>query len=112
MLGALPTQRPGLGIRLAEDAWTRALGLKGVLILDVVPGGTGEHAGLRPTRPNASGALELGHVILAVDDVPVNSKNDFVRELAGHRMGDRVSVWLRRDGQVTSASVVVAFESH
>src|SRR6266487_4434015 len=68
--------RPGIGIQIAEDQIAQQLGVKGVLVVDVVAGSAAAKAGMRPTKREASGRVRLGDVIVAVDGVKVGSPND------------------------------------
>jgi S1-C subfamily serine protease len=91
--------RPWLGVQPAPDQLARRLGLKGVLVFDVEPGGPAAEAGLRPTRRDESNHIQLGDVIVAVDDQPVRSANDLFDVLEQHHVGDTVQVTVLRDGE-------------
>jgi S1-C subfamily serine protease len=98
--------RPGLGIQVAADAVAEDLGIPGVLIVDVTPGGPAAHAHLRPTRRDpVTGRLILGDVIVSVDGKPVQSVDDLVDILEQHKVGDRVRVTFVRNGQKQEAEV-------
>lgn len=89
--------RPALGVTLADDRLTRSWGLAGVLVVSVTPEGGAVAAGLRPTTRDEWGRVVLGDVIEAVDGKPVNSADDIANALEAHKIGDRVSVTVRRD---------------
>jgi S1-C subfamily serine protease len=89
--------RPTLGVELASTELARRLGIDGVLVLDVVPGGGAARAGLRPTRRDAVGRIVLGDVIVAVDGERVRSSNDLVLALEQRKVGDAVTVTVQRD---------------
>jgi S1-C subfamily serine protease len=91
--------RPTLGVRLAPDQMARHLGLKGALVLDVVPGSPAEKAGLRPTYRDEEKRLHLGDVIVRMDDKPVQSATEVFDLLEQHQPGDTVRLTVLRDGQ-------------
>jgi S1-C subfamily serine protease len=91
--------RPSLGVSLAPDALSRDLGLEGALIVEIVDGSGAERAGLRPTRRNRLGRVELGDVIVAVEGQPVKSAADLLLLLETRKAGDRVTVTVLRDGR-------------
>jgi S1-C subfamily serine protease len=88
--------RPQLGIEMADDALVRRLGLRGVLVLDVVEGSGAEAAGLRGTARDRFGRLRLGDLIVGVDGQPVNDLNDLKDRLEGRREGESVTLRLYR----------------
>jgi S1-C subfamily serine protease len=88
--------RPGLGVSVARDSAVQRLGLEGVLVLQVSPGSGAERGGIEPTRRDAAGRIVLGDVIVAVDGEPVRSGDELTSVLSDHRVGDRVTVTVRR----------------
>jgi S1-C subfamily serine protease len=99
--------RPGLGIQTAEEQIAEKLGVNGVLVVDVAPGGAAAKAGVRPTRRDASGRVRLGDVITAVDGKKIDSPNDLFLTLEKYRVGDSVSVTLLRDGKSVQAKITL-----
>ncbi|MBI2360818.1 MAG: trypsin-like peptidase domain-containing protein [Deltaproteobacteria bacterium] len=89
--------RPGLGVQVAEDQLARELGLSGVLVVDVVPGGAAARAGIQPTRRDAFGRVRLGDAIVGLGGNKVESVNDLFLALERYKVGDTVSVALLRD---------------
>jgi S1-C subfamily serine protease len=98
--------RPGLGVQVAPDQLGRELGLTGVLIVSVQPGGPAAEAGLRPTRRDDTGRLQLDDVILAVDDTPVHTVDDLLDALEKSRIAAPVPVTILRDSQKQIVTVV------
>jgi protease Do-like 1, chloroplastic len=88
--------RPTLGIRSAEDQLAESLGLDGVLVLDVEDGGPAARAGIRPTRQDPTGRIELGDIVVAIDGQPVHNSNDLYTLLDRHDIGDTVTVTVSR----------------
>ena len=73
--------------------------MKGILIVDVVPGSAAAKAGIRPTRREGSGRVRLGDVVTAVDGKKVESPNELFILLENYRVGDVVNISLLRDGK-------------
>lgn len=99
-------QRPGLGVQLDEGRLARRLGLRGALVLGVVPGSGAESAGLVPTRRDPrTGRILLGDLIVAVDDEPVTHEIDLYRVLDRHEVGDTVDVTVVRNNRPQTLQV-------
>jgi S1-C subfamily serine protease len=99
--------RPGIGVQAAEDQIAQQLGVKGVLVVDVVAGSAAAKAGIRPTKREASGRVRLGDVIVAVDGVKVGSPNDLFLALEKYKIGDTVNFSLLRDGKTVQTRVTL-----
>jgi len=99
--------RPGIGVQIAEEQIADRLGVKGILIVDVVPGSAAAKAGIRPTRREGSGRVRLGDVITAVDGKKVESANELFILLENYKVGDVVSISLLRDGKVAQTKVTL-----
>jgi protease Do-like 1, chloroplastic len=99
--------RPGIGVQIAEEQIADRLGVKGILIVDVVPGSAAAKAGIRPTRREGSGRVRLGDVITAVDGKKVESPNELFILLENYKVGDVVSISLLRDGKTLQTKVTL-----
>jgi S1-C subfamily serine protease len=100
--------RPGLGVQLDDqinEQVTQRLGVKGVLVVDVVRGGAAAKAGIQPTRRDAEGRLRLGDIITAVDGKKVETPNDLFLILEKYKVGEVVNLTLLRDGKSVQAKV-------
>ena len=97
--------RPGLGIHLASDEINEQL--KGVLVVNVVPGGPADQAGLRPTERDENGRLVLGDIIVAIDGKPIRLRSDLMSALAGHKVGDVVTVTVQRESEQVKVPVTL-----
>ena len=100
-------KRPSLGVELASSSITSRLGLKGALIIDIVEGSPAEKAGLRPTRRDRSGAIQLGDLIVGINNTKIASGNDLILELERYRPGDEVEVTLQRDKEEVKVRAVL-----
>jgi len=101
--------RPGLGIQIFRDPEMREMGLEGVMVKRVVPGGAAHKAGLRPPR-RQFGQWVAGDIILAVNSQPIRSSADLFAALEKHKVGDTVTLRILReekeqDVQVTLQSI-------
>jgi S1-C subfamily serine protease len=99
--------RPGIGIQIAEDQIADRLGVKGVLVVDVVPGSAAAKAGIQPTRREGSGRVHLGDVITAIDGKKVESANELFILLENYKVGDIVNVVLLREGKPFQTKVAL-----
>jgi S1-C subfamily serine protease len=102
--------RPGIGVSLAPDQITDQLGRTGALILRTVRNGPADKAGLRPTRRDASGRIQLGDVIVAVNGEKVESKKDFDDRLQVHQVGETVTLTIERDDRKMDVQVTLGTE--
>ncbi len=89
----------------------RKLGLQGVLILYVKPGGPADKAGLRSTRRNAFGDIQLGDIITKIDTKSIKSKDDLYSTLEERKVGDEVAVTVLRDDQHQDVQVTLGATS-
>ena len=99
--------RPSLGVSLAPDQLTRRLGVEGVLVMQVDPGGPAARAGLQPTRRDFVGNVHLGDVIVAIGDDATSSTEDFFAALEERQPGDEVTLTVLRDGERTTLPVTL-----
>jgi S1-C subfamily serine protease len=103
--------RPSLGVSLAPDQLTERLGLDGVLVVRVDPGGPAARAGLRPTRRDFAGNVRLGDVIVAIDDKKLGSTEDFFALLEERAPGDDIVLTVVRDGEPTRVPLTLGSET-
>ncbi len=100
-------ERAGLGIRLDEGQLASRFGLRGALVLGVIPGSGA--ATLRPTmRDPRTGRIILGDLIVAVDGAAVESSLDLYRVLDNRNVGDQVNVTIMRSGQRVEMPIVLS----
>jgi S1-C subfamily serine protease len=99
--------RPGIGIQIAEDQIADRLGVKGILVVDVVPGSSAAKAGIRPTQREGSGRVHLGDVITAIDGKKVESANELFILLENYKIGDIVNITLLREGKTSQTKITL-----
>lgn len=92
-------QRPHLGFRALDDAVARRLGVEGVIILSVEPGGPAARAGLVGTR-RVRRRLELGDVIRRIGRTVVRDSNDLLDAIEALRARDTVQIEVQRGGEL------------
>jgi S1-C subfamily serine protease len=90
-------ERIGIGVSIWDDQVTARLGVRGVLVHDVVDNGPAARAGILPTRRGRERYIP-GDLIVAVNDKPVNNSLDLYRVLDQFKAGDSVTVTVSRDG--------------
>jgi S1-C subfamily serine protease len=109
-------RRPSLGIRALPigPELAQQMGLPadyGVLIMQVVPGGAAERAGLRGGSERAylgnTPILLGGDLIVAIDGQPVESMQDLSDAMNRHRAGDTVAVSIYRGKRKLDVKVVL-----
>lgn len=89
-------KRPSLGIEMATAQQASQLGIEGALILGVTENGAADKAGIQPTYRNRYGRIELGDIIIGIDDFEVSSPGDMVLILENYQPGDKVRVKIKR----------------
>lgn len=99
--------RPGIGVKIAAEQLAEKLGIRGVLVVDVVPGSAAAKAGMRPTTRDQQGRVRLGDVIVAVDGNKVESPNELFLVLEKYKVGDAVEISLLRDGKTVRMKVTL-----
>lgn len=101
-------RRPFIGVTLVKSQYTRRAGIAGALILDIVEDSPAAISGLQPTTKNRNGEIELGDIIVAIDEQPVRDNNDLFVILEGYKPGDKISITYQRNGRERSRELVLA----
>jgi len=93
-------QTPTLGISLFPpqyaDYYRQRWGIEGVIVLDVIEGGSPEREGMRGLTETNRGII-LGDVIVEVEGTRVRNEDDLLTVLENHKAGDVIDVITRRD---------------
>jgi len=98
-------EQVGFGIEIdPAQRIERRLGLSGVVVLATSPDGPARKAGMRGLSRTAAG-LELGDVIVAIDQKPVKNYDDLYNALDGRRPKERVTVTLVRERKRLDVSI-------
>jgi S1-C subfamily serine protease len=77
----------------------------GVLIWQIAPGGPAANAGLRGLTQTENGDVEIGDVIVGIDNEKVANTDELYRLLNKHAVGDQVQVQILRNGRRMSVPV-------
>ncbi len=86
-----------MGISFLESKQARALGIeKGVLVLDVPQDSPAYKAGMRGTRRMESGLIEIGDIIIQVEEKKINTEADLFAALESFKPGDTVDIIVNR----------------
>lgn len=89
--------RPVLGISYLESKQARSLGIeRGVLVLEVPTSSPAFKAGLKGTRRTESGLVEIGDIIIKIEDFKINTEADLFQALETLKPGDVVKVTVNR----------------
>jgi S1-C subfamily serine protease len=97
----------GFGIEVdPSQRGERRLGLKGVLVINVVEGSPAEAAGLRGLSRTPDG-VALGDIVVGIGGTPVNNYDDFYNTLDEHHAGEEVDVKLFRAGRVVTVRLTL-----
>ena len=102
-------RRPKLGINTRDVAMIRnQVDLPvadGVLIVNVARGSGAASAGLRGIQQTEMGDIELGDIIVGIDNDKVGNSDDLFKVLDRHQIGETVQVQIWRDGRRMSVPV-------
>mmetsp|Transcript_46135 Transcript_46135/g.53925 ORF Transcript_46135/g.53925 Transcript_46135/m.53925 type:complete len:724 (-) Transcript_46135:189-2360(-) len=89
--------RPVLGISYLESKQAKALGVnRGVLVLDVPSNSPAYRAGMRGTRRTETGLIEIGDIIIQIDEARIDTEADLFEALQFNKPGDKVSITVNR----------------
>jgi S1-C subfamily serine protease len=99
--------RPGLGVEIANDRVNQRLGVEGLLVTDVTRGGPAHRAGVQPMRITPEGEIELGDIIVGIDEAAIATNNDLFSALDDRKIGDKVLLKVRRGTRVVEVSVTL-----
>jgi S1-C subfamily serine protease len=98
--------RPGLGISILADQIAQQNRIDGVVIVQVVPGGAADQAGLVGAKSSQSG-VEIDDVIVGLEATEIHHANDLYKALDTHKVGDTVEVTVENHGKRRTAKVTL-----
>ncbi|MGI9520132.1 MAG: S1C family serine protease [Hyphomicrobiaceae bacterium] len=97
--------RPGIGIRAGSQELAARLKTRGVIIYDVVSAGPADRAGLVGIDLQGE---QLGDIILAVNDAPVETIAELANEFEKVGVGAEVILTVQRDGRQRNVTLRLA----
>ncbi|MBU2886112.1 trypsin-like peptidase domain-containing protein [Gilvimarinus agarilyticus] len=100
--------RPVFGVEFAPAYWSRQAGVEGVALLHVAPGYPAAKAGLQGAKRGRWGRVELGDIIIALDDTPTRNQDEFLTVLEASSPGDKLQVHFVRDGRLRQTTLTLA----
>lgn len=98
-------EQAGIGVALLDDSIARYLGVKGVIIGEVIKNTPAKKAGLRGTKQNRRGEIDIGDVIIAIDGIDVTNYDDLYNILETRKVGDKIKLKISRNGSVIRKSL-------
>ncbi len=106
--GEMPvdTGRAVLGILMLEDPVTTSLGLVGVIVNAVLPGGGAEQAGLKSLEQGDQDDPNFDR-ITALEGEAIRSSKDLLKALGQHQPGEQVEVTFVRAGETRTVPVTL-----
>ncbi len=87
--------RPGIGIKVASEETAARLGVEGVVVIQVLPGGSADRAGVRGVDPQTS---TLGDIIIAVNGKRVKTVAELSLEMDKIGIGNTSTLTVLRGG--------------
>ena len=99
--------RPGLGIHIGADNFSRKWKIKGVVVIDVPEGSAAANSGLIGTRADNRGRWVLGDIIVGINGQPVRVMADLFGELDKFKVGDQVTLEVENAGKRRSVEIVL-----
>ena len=103
-------QTPGLGVNIFPEAWSRSRGIRGLVIIRVVPGSAADRAGLIGVQEDALGNEFIGDVIVSVGGSRVETYDELLAALDEHAVGDTVEIGYVRRGDTAVKKVSVKLQ--
>lgn len=98
--------QPGIGISVIPDHIAQRAGLPaGVALMEVLPGGPADQAGLRGTTRNRRGDIVWGDRIVSIEKEKIGSYDDLYNVLSEYEVGRFVTIAFVRDGKQSETKV-------
>jgi S1-C subfamily serine protease len=91
--------RPGLGISLLSDTYTRRLDIKGAIVFRVPTDSAAHRLGIRGIGRNRYGELYIRDIIVGIDNHKISSYDDLYNTLDNYKAGEIVTLTLQRNGK-------------
>lgn len=96
-----------IGIHQLDTRLASQMGISGLIIGTVIPGGPAEKAGLMGTYRDQEGQIHFGDVIVAINNKRVRNYDDYYNILEDKTIGDKVKVTYSRNNLLRSVEMPV-----
>jgi S1-C subfamily serine protease len=100
-------KKPGLGIQVIESDLLRGNGIIGAIVANVLRNSPADKAGLTPLGRDANGKIQLGDIIVAVDESPIADGDDLLNILDEKQPGDKLKMRVINNGTERTVSVTL-----
>lgn len=100
-------KKPGLGIQVLESDLLRGNGIIGGIVANVLRGSPADKAGLTPLGRDSNGKIQLGDIIVAVDDKPITDGDDLLNILDEKQPGDKLRMKVINNGTERTVTVTL-----
>ncbi len=98
-------KKPGLGIQVLESDLLKGNGILGAIVANVLQNSPAQQAGLTPLGRDSRGKVQLGDIIVAVDDIPVTDGDDLLNILDERQPGDKIHMKVVNNGAERTVDV-------
>lgn len=88
--------QPGLGIAMVPSNISKHYGVTGVVIQQVQPGSGAERAGLQGLKRGRNRRIEIGDIVVNVENEKIADYDDLFNALSKYKVGDVVKVTVLR----------------
>jgi S1-C subfamily serine protease len=100
-------KKPGLGIQVLESDLLRGSGIIGAIVANVLRSSPADEAGLTPLGRDENGKIQLGDIIVAVDDRPISDGDDLLNILDEKQPGDKLKMTVINHGTERTVTVTL-----
>jgi len=100
-------KKPGLGIQVLESDLLRGNGIIGAIVANVLKESPADKAGLTPLGRDSRGKIQLGDIIVAVDEKPILDGDDLLNVLDERQPGDKLRMRVLNNGQERLVTVTL-----
>jgi len=100
-------KKPGLGIQVLESDLLRGNGIMGAIVANVLKESPADKAGLIPLGRDNRGKIQLGDIIVTVDDKPILDGDDLLNVLDERQPGDKLRMRVLNNGQERLVTVTL-----
>lgn len=98
---------PQLGVAFLPDKFSNALGVDGIIIAGVIPGGVADALGLVGTHRDDVGRPVLGDMILGINNIKIKKQSDFFKVMDSLVVGDVIELCVGRPNGIVNMRVTL-----